>query len=315
MKRKVNILGSIAIILAMACFVSLPASAGQQDQPIKADSDNAKKPSLRIVGYPDQIVKLQFELPDADSTIKAVNKAASPMDIDFIAIDIDGNEVARETVVLGPHLKEGFNLQGLFPDLPVSELSRIEIQSSIRPAGDDGFGIQAQLPVAFFSQRNSQWSGDQLGTCSNTTIGSAGCAISCIAMAGARSVYNFNPKTLNQYLKTVDRTTGRMIGYVNGCNVIWATPANKDGAGGFTYIGTGSITTASKLKSIIDGNRFAIAKSNRFSSGHFGIVIGYNGQGTNLSDFYYLDPWDTSAVFRRVNDGWLSTASSAQIYQ
>lgn len=265
-----------------------------------------------------QITKTQIESPVSNAEIKVINRANSPSDVDFVAVDKEGREVGRETVVIDPKLTANINLQNLLPQLVLSDLSTIYVHASVRPTTNredvlngpgDVTTQAAQLAVAFFSQRDPRWSGNQLGSCPGTTIGSAGCAITTIAMAGARSVSNFNPASLNTYLTNNG-------GYLNGCNVIWSVAANIDGSGGFTWHGTGTVTSAANLKSLIDGNKFPIARSARFSS-HFGIIIGYYNQGTTLSDFYYLDPWDTSAVFRRVNDvdGWITASSATRIYQ
>lgn len=277
---------------------------------------DAPHETTTLVANAGQITRTQVESPGNNDEVKVINRGNAPSDVDFVAADKEGREVARETAVVDPKLTANFSLQNIFPQLALGDLGTIHIQASVRPAvsrdpvfkGRGGVTPQAaQLAVAFFSQRDPRWSGNQLGTCSGTTIGSAGCAISAIAMAGARSVTNFNPASLNTYLTNNS-------GYASGCLVIWSAAANIDGPGGFTYIGTGSVTSAANLKSLIDGNKFPIATSARFSS-HFGIIIGYDNQGTALSDFYYLDPWDTSAVFRRVNDGWVSASSSTRVYQ
>lgn len=294
-------------------FDSLAAVSGREGTPRQKAS---RETTTTLVAYAGQITKAQVESPGSNDEVKVINRTNSASDVDFVATDKEGNEVARETVVVDPRLTSNFNLQSLFPALALGGLSTIHIQASVRPAASldatvqpqDGVTAQAaQLAVAFFSQRDSRWSGNQLGTCSGTTIGSAGCAISTIAMAGARSVSNFNPASLNTYLTNNG-------GYLNGCNVIWSVAANIDGSGGFTWHGTGTVSSAANLKLLIDGNKFPIARSARFSS-HFGIIIGYYNQGTALSDFYYLDPWDTSAVFRRVNDGWVTSSSATRIYQ
>ncbi|MGH9764317.1 MAG: hypothetical protein ACREAC_26070, partial [Blastocatellia bacterium] len=255
---------------------------------------------------------LQMERPNDSSAIRVSNPTRSDADIDFVAIDSDGNEVGRATKVVGPQVRVQFTIRTVFPDLSLSGLSAVQIQSSVRPPEDLAIGKgrirpMLQLSVAFFSQVDPRWSGNQLGTCSGTTIGSAGCAISCIAMAGAHEVSNFNPASLNTYLTNNG-------GYQGGCLVVWGAAANIDGSGGLTYLGTGSVSSAANLKSQLDSGHYLIATSARFSS-HFGIIIGYNGAGTNLSDFYYLDPQDSSAVFRAVGDGWVTASSTTHVYQ
>lgn len=301
--------------LFVACNL-LTSSIPYASAALASRQDARGQTTITLVARAGQITRTQIESPGSNDEVKVTNRTNSPGDVDFVATDKAGDEVARETVVIDPKLTANFNLQNLFPQLVFSDLGTIEVQVSVRPAtsrdaavkGPGGITTQAaQLAVAFFSQRDPRWSGNQLGTCSGTTIGSAGCAISTIAMAGARSVSNFNPASLNTYLTNNS-------GYSSGCLVIWSAAANIDGPGGFTYIGTGSVSSAANLKSLIDGNKFPIARSTRFSS-HFGIIIGYDNQGTALSDFYYLDPWDTSAVFRRVNDGWIGASSATRIYQ
>lgn len=278
------------------------------DGPCRALASEDKLQVTQIAAYQGQITKTQVELPDNNSLVKVVNRTNSYVDVDFIAFDKEDNEVARETAVVGPNIKIKLSLQDLFPELSFSDLSSIHIQSSVRPLENEvnAPGLLSLAPY-FFSQLDARWSANTLGTCSGTTIRSGGCAISCIAMAGARSVNNWNPATVNTYL-----TNNR--GYVSGCNVIWSAAANVDGSGGFTYIGSGSVGSAASLKSLIDSGKVAIARSARFSS-HFGIVLGYNRPGTRLSDFYYLDPADRSAVFRTVGDGWVTATSGTQIYR
>jgi len=305
-------LKSLLTSLVIVCALLISAAVNSPARAQRALREN----TTTLIAHAGQLTKTQVESPTSNNQVQVINQTNSVSDVDFTALDTEGNEVARETVEVGAKLSGQFTLQDLFPKLVFSNLSAIDVQVSTRPAqGDHAAGKDkdlitpqaAQLAVAFFSQRDPRWSGDQLGTCSGTTIGSAGCAITAIAMAGARSVSNFNPASLNTYL----RNNG---GYSSGCLVIWSAAANIDGSGGFTYYGTGSVTSAANLKSLIDGNKFAIAKSARFSS-HFGIIIGYDNLGTTLSDFYYLDPWDTSAVFRRVGDGWVTASSATRIYQ
>ncbi len=281
-------------------------------------SDHDSLTTLRA--FAGHITKTEVESPQSYDLIKVVNNSSGFADVDLMALDNEGNEVGRETVTVEPKLEKLFNLQNIFPDLSFTDVSVIEVQSSVRPIDSESvtrkyqtLGIAAaQLPIAFFSQRNSPWSGNTLGTC-NTTIGKQGCAVACVAMAGARSVYNFNPGTLNTYLKKNNNA-----GYQDGCSIIWGAAANIDGSGGFTFITTGNVGSAANLKSLIDGNKFVIAKSLRFSSinqPHWGIIYRYEGYGTKLSDFVYLDPWDLTATFRRVNDGWITATSQTRIYR
>jgi hypothetical protein len=317
----------VIAILLTGCFTLIStAQKGKRviealDAPQEPVSERANttptqrpEPTKTMVVNPNQLGTMELDSPTASDVITVSNQANSKADIDFIAIDGDGNEVGRETVLVNPNQTTIFALQDIFPGLPVGNLSVITVQASARPTENiqpskdfKALALAArQLSIAFFSQRDSRWKYNKLGTCTST-IGSEGCAITCIAMAGARSVYNFNPATLNDYLT-------KNGGYSSGCLVNWGVAAKIDGSGGFTYIGTGSVASASNLKKYIDSNQFVIAKSYRFSSGHWAIIYRYDNYGTKLSDFKYLDPWDTSATIRNVGDGWVTATSTTRIY-
>jgi hypothetical protein len=270
-----------------------------------------------IVAVEGHITKKSLDVLSPSDVAQLVNSTSSPADFDFIVINQQGEEADRNTVELVGNSKRRIKLEEVFPSLAFGDASAVEIQASVRPA-DAGDSVkvttmlatnQALLPVAFFSQRDPRWANNRLGTCS-TTIGKQGCAVASVAMSGARSVYNFNPATLNTYLTNNG-------GYQSGCSIVWSVAAKIDGSAGFTYIGTGSVSSASNLKSVISQNRFAVAKSYRFypTSDHWVIIIGYYNQGYYLSDFVYLDPWDLTATFRRVNDGWVTATSATRIYQ
>lgn len=277
-----------------------------------AYAKEGKNRSIRV--YEGQLSKARVESPGADNVVRVVNRAATDSDVDLVAVDRDGNMVDRHTVVVPPTETTSFRLGDAFPRLDFGAVSAVDVQASARPVQPDA-KVEGYLAVAFFSQQDSRWSGNQLGGCSGKTIRLYGCAITSIAMAGARSVTNFNPASLNDYLTNNG-------GYANGgCDVIWSAPANIDGAGGFTYTGTGpypyTINTPDNLRAIIDANQFAVVGSNRFGpNSHYVVVIGYDNAGQNLQDFVYLDPWDTSAQFRHVPDyGWVTTSSSVHKYQ
>src|SRR6267143_2787420 len=145
----------------------------------KSDHDNSLTTLRAFAGH---ITKTEVESPQSFDLIKVVNNSGGFADVDLMALDNEGNEVGRETVTVEPKLEKLFNLQNIFPDLSFNDVSVIEVQSSVRPIDSESvthkyqtLGIAAaQLPIAFFSQRNSLWSGNQLGTC-NTTIGKQGC--------------------------------------------------------------------------------------------------------------------------------------------
>ena len=146
------------------------------------------------------------------------------------------------------------------------------------------------------SQRDGRWSGNQLGTCANTTIGSAGCAITSTTMALSSRGGRINPGQLNTWLKNNG-------GYSQGCLVVWSKVADFDGAGGLRYLGADSLRSVSYLKQQVDQGKLVIAKSRRYTQ-HWGYIIGYDGAGTSLNQFKYQDPWDLpGSAPRSLGDG------------
>ena len=67
-----------------------------------------------------------------------------------------------------------------------------------------------------YKQCDSRWANEQLGTCGGTTICSAGCAMTSVAMIIATKGGSYNPSKLNSWLK-------QHGGYSGGCNINWAS--------------------------------------------------------------------------------------------
>ena len=66
-----------------------------------------------------------------------------------------------------------------------------------------------------YKQCDARWANEQLGTSSNT-ICKAGCAMSSLAMGLAGTGHNYNPSSLNQWLKGNG-------GYVSGDLLVWGS--------------------------------------------------------------------------------------------
>jgi len=67
--------------------------------------------------------------------------------------------------------------------------------------------------MKLLSQRDKKWANIQLGKCSNETISSSGCVITCMAIM----------------LDTTPDIINRTVVYVKGCLVSWRATANKLG--------------------------------------------------------------------------------------
>jgi hypothetical protein len=77
-----------------------------------------------------------------------------------------------------------------------------------------------------YKQCDSRWGNEQLGTSSNT-ICKAGCAISSVAMALTGCGHNYNPGTINTWLKNNG-------GYVGGDGLVWGSVSKL----GLSFVGT-----------------------------------------------------------------------------
>jgi len=171
-----------------------------------------------------------------------------------------------------------------------------------------------ELDWVFYSQRNPDWSGEPLGSCT-TTIGQQGCALTSAAMLLRALGINVNPKMLNDWLK-------KNRGYVNGCDISWTKVAQYDNLNlkqdwikGPTR---GSLTSPKDLKNLLDQGKLIIASSKRFSpTPHWVLIRGYESSGENWSDFLYWDPFDTTVeqATRRLGDGNVGQGSKAWVFQ
>ncbi len=133
-----------------------------------------------------------------------------------------------------------------------------------------GATARAQLPVPLYRQCGESWSGDQLGTCSETMC-SAGCAVTSKAMIFAYYGGSMNPGQLNRCL----RDNG---GYASGCLVYWNDTCAPDGV---HYAGSGG------LDAELDAGYPVLAqvRSSRTSM-HFIVITGRAGGG----NYYINDP-------------------------
>jgi len=164
------------------------------------------------------------------------------------------------------------------------------------------------LPVQFFSQRDSTWSGQQLGTCSGVTIYSAGCAVTSVSMVykyyGISVTSSFgtgmNPGILNAWLTAHS-------GYASGCNIVWsAVPA------GAVYNGSTGYDTA-RITAELSANRPVVAwVTSSQTTMHFVVITGQETSGA----FDINDPWDLpgNAIQRTLSAGALGAYTVHGLY-
>jgi hypothetical protein len=118
-----------------------------------------------------------------------------------------------------------------------------------------------------FKQCDSRWANEQLGTSSNT-ICSAGCLMSSASMALAGTGHNYNPSTLNQWLKGHG-------GYVSGDLFVWGAINSL----GLTFQGK---VANSQIKSQLDQGKVVIC--NVHNGGHWVLATGYSGDNILVND-------------------------------
>ena len=118
-----------------------------------------------------------------------------------------------------------------------------------------------------YKQCDSRWANDQLGT-SSKTICQAGCLMSSAAMALSGTGHSYDPKTLNNWLKSNG-------GYVSGNLFVWAS-INKLG---LTFKG---FVANSAIKSNLDAGNVVIC--NVHNGGHWVLAHSYNGNNILVND-------------------------------
>ena len=132
-----------------------------------------------------------------------------------------------------------------------------------------------------YKQCDSRWSGQQLGTCSDT-ICSAGCAMSSVAMILATKGAGKDPSSLNSWLKSHG-------GYSSGCLINWAS---VDALGYTKYQGKQTPTETEMCNGIKAGHGLV---ANVHNGGHWVLLTGCAGNGV----FYVNDPGYSTTTYKK----------------
>lgn len=118
-----------------------------------------------------------------------------------------------------------------------------------------------------YKQCDDRWRNEQLGTSSNT-ICSAGCLMSSAAMALSGIGKNYNPSTLNTWLKGNG-------GYVSGDLFVWASINSL----GLTFLGK---TSRAQIKANLNSDNIVIL--NVHNGGHWVLATGTDGTNFQVND-------------------------------
>jgi len=155
--------------------------------------------------------------------------------------------------------------------------------------------IAASRTYPLYKQCDSRWANEQLGTSSNT-ICKAGCLMSSVSMALAGVGKNYNPSSLNAWLKGHG-------GYVSGDLFVWGSVNSL----GLSYVGK---IANSAIGSNLDANNVVIL--NVHNGGHWVLATGHSGNSIHVNDpGYSTTAYDLSEIVAgqtglyRVSGGFL----------
>lgn len=124
-----------------------------------------------------------------------------------------------------------------------------------------------------YKQCDSRWANQELGTCYGTTICSAGCAMTSVAMMLQTKGANVDPSSLDSWLTNNG-------GYANGCDIYWS---KVDAFGVTTFQGIETANESEICSGLSQGHGI-IANVN--NGGHWVLLTGCQGNGV----FYVNDP-------------------------
>jgi len=154
---------------------------------------------------------------------------------------------------------------------------------------------EAGLAVPFFSQHDSRWKNEQMGS-SSCTIGTCGCAMTDVAMILRHAGSDADPKKLNAWL-------GLHGGYTASGAIYWDTADDYDGSGGVLYRGSNDVTDNwSELSSQLTQGRLVIVKVDAYSSqagiqSHWVLVTEKIGSSITAPSSYLInDPDNVSYI-------------------
>jgi len=144
-----------------------------------------------------------------------------------------------------------------------------------------------RLDVPVYDQGDKTWAGDQLGSCDNTTIKSAGCAITSIAMVFKYYGVDTDPQDMNNW--SIENG-----GYSGGCNVKWDI-ADERSNGIVDWIGDPS-ASLDRIKSELNNRYPVIAKvmiplKSGGETGHYVVITGYSEikSGSKINTTLYIN--------------------------
>jgi hypothetical protein len=294
--------------LAMPAMLLIIATVAFGQSDLRTDATNRKAQQV-ITVREGQFVQMTVADINKNGVVTVSNPTDLVGDIDLSIADKDGFEVARDSVEAEPNTKTEVVIQKVFPDFDFTTPVTVYVGVSLR-ARPTFMGEARTLPINFFSQRDPRWKNEKMGR-SGLTIGGYGCAMTSVTMAGCSKMTGLTPSTMNTWLSNNS-------GYTAGGAIYWGKPPGFQPTSGFSYLGEATVKNAATLKALIDAGKFVVAYSKRFenvNSTHWTVIYKYNGDGSRLNQFEYLDPYDLQYALHTVDDGKVTSASRTQIYK
>lgn len=163
-----------------------------------------------------------------------------------------------------------------------------------------------------------QWSRDALGSDPVDTIGSAGCALTAVAMVNSAFGFPVNPGALNRWLTAHG-------GYIDNDLLLWRqASAISGGAVRWKWLHVPGIVPQlqtddqdiedvppqSLVESELNAGHLVVAEVRLYGSMHFVVITGHAGQTLFINDPWYGDRTTLQARY----GAWTRAVHSVQIY-
>lgn len=295
-----------SITIAAMILVVATVAFGQSEMRTDATSMKAQ-PVITV--REGQFIQTKVADASKNGVVTVSNPTDLVGDIDLSIADKDGFEVARDSVEAEPNTKTEVVIQKVFPDFDFTAPVTVYVGVSLR-ARPTFMSEARTLSINFFSQRDSRWKNEKMGR-SGLTIGGYGCAMTAITMAGCSKMTGLTPSTMNTWLSNNS-------GYTAAGAIYWGKPPGFQPTSGFSYLGESTVGNAATMKARIDAGKFVVAYSKRFEnvgSTHWVVIYKYNGDGSRLNQYEYLDPYDLQWALHTVDDGKVTSSGRAQLYK
>jgi hypothetical protein len=177
---------------------------------------------------------------------------------------------------------------------------------------------QASAAVPTFSQRSGQWSRDALGSDPVDTVGSAGCALTAVAMVATGFGYSTNPGVLNRWLTSHG-------GYIENDLLLWRqATAITQGKVRWKWLHVPGIVSQLKtddqdiedlppqslVESQLDAGHLVVAEVRLYGGMHFVVITGHSGRTLFINDPWFGDQTTLQARY----GAYQQAVHSAQVY-